>query len=647
MDSKKFFLAFLSVFIFTSILFAQSIDSTKIYRMSEVVITATKTRIPEIEAANSITVIDSTEIAEKGNSTVFDLLQNQYGLSYTQQGAPGSLSYVYLRGSDPGETLILIDGVDVNMPNDPGNTFDFANLPTDNINKIEILRGPQSTLYGSNAMAGVINIITKQGFGAPKFFLSTEGGSYNTYKGFAGIYGGTNIFNYSATLSRLKSDGFSSASSKYGNTEKDGTSNYNFTSRFGFNLLENFDLNLFIRYSKANTGLDQHGGEFGDDPTYVYNTEESTYRAEGKLNLFDGLWDQTIGLSFFRNVREYSFDSTLNNPASSSSIYDGNKIKFDWQNNFNLSKINTLTFGIESETEKAISDYFYNSSSYGNFQSVFPNASSTTTGIYLQDLINLDNQLFTSAGLRYDHHDRFGSVLTYRIAPAFVIWETGTKIKATVGTGFKSPSLFYLFDPAYGNKDLKPEKSFGWDAGIEQYLISSQLTAGINYFYNRFTDLFGFDNNFRTINIDKAETNGVELYLKTNPFENFNLSINYTITNSKNESVNSPDNGLSLLRIPKNKIGLNLNYSFMNNADINLEVISVGKRDDEDFNSYPAARVQLKNYSIVNLAASYQLNDQIKIYGRVDNLFNTYYEEILGYATPGLSAFAGIKLTLL
>ncbi|MCL5028683.1 MAG: TonB-dependent receptor [Bacteroidetes bacterium] len=646
MDSKKFFLAFLSVFIFTSISFAQSIDSTNIYRMSEVVITATKTKIPEIEAASSITVIDSTEIAEKGNSTVFGLLQNQYGVSYTQQGAPGSLSYVYLRGADPGETLILIDGVDVNMPNDPGNTFDFANLPTDNINKIEILRGPQSTLYGSNAMAGVINIITKQGFGAPKFFLSTEAGSYNTYKGFAGIYGGTDIFNYSATLSRLKTDGFSSASSKYGNTEKDGTSNYNFSSRFGFNLLENFDLNLFIRYSKANTGIDQHGGEFGDDPSYVYNTEESSYRAEGKLNLFDGLWDQTIGLSFFRNVREYSFDSTLNNPASSSSIYDGNKIKFDWQNNFNLSKINTLTFGIESETEKAISDYFYNSSSYGNFQSVFPNASSTTTGIYLQDLIILDNQLFTSAGLRYDHHDRFGSVLTYRIAPAFVIWETGTKIKATVGTGFKSPSLFYLFDPEYGNKDLKPEKSLGWDAGIEQYIINPNFNLGVNYFYNRFTDLFGFDNNFRTINIDKAETNGVEFYFKTNPFENLNISFNYTFTNSKNESVGSTDNGLPLLRIPKNKIGLNVNYFFISKADVNVELISVGERDDKDFNAYPAERVNLKNYTVANLAASYLLTNQIKIYGRVDNLFDTYYEEILGYATPGLSAYLGVKLTV-
>ncbi len=646
MDKKKFLYIFLVINFIAANIFAQNIDSTKVYKMSEVVVTATKIKIPEIETASSITVIDSTEISRQANSNIFDLLQNQVGITYAREGAPGSLSYIYIRGANPGETLILIDGVDVNMPNDPDNTFDFANLPSDNIERIEVLRGPQSTLYGSNAMAGVINIITKQGFGAPKFFLSAEGGSYNSYKGLAGINGGNDSFNYSATLSRFKSDGFSSASSKYGNTEKDGTSNYNLSSRLGFNLLKDFDLNLFIRYSKANTALDQHGGAFGDDPTYVYNTEEYSYRAEGNLNLFKGFWDQTIGLSFFRNVRKYSFDSTLNNPASSNSIYDGNKIKFDWQNNLKFSNFNTLTFGLESETEKAISDYFYNSSAYGSFQSVFPNTSSTSTGIYIQDLINLRNQLFTSAGMRYDVHNRFGSVITYRIAPAFVIWGSGTKIKATFGTGFKSPSLFYLFDPVYGNKDLKPENSLGWDAGVEQYLFNPNFILGLNYFYNRFTNLFGFDNNFKTINIDKAETNGFEFYFKSILFTNLNFNFNYTYTNSKDESIGSPDNGLPLLRIPKNKFGININYSFSEKTNLNLELISVGTRDDKDFNTYPVQRVRLDKYSVVNLAASYLITDQIKIFGRIDNLFNTYYEEILGYATPGLSEYLGINLTV-
>ena len=642
MDKKNFY-CFLILILFSSVSLAQVPDSTKLYHMSEVVITATKTSTPELEVASAISVIDSTEISRSENNSVFGLLKDQYGLSFSQQGAPGSLSYVYIRGADPGQTLILIDGVDMNLPNDPSNTFDFADLPVDNINRIEILRGPQSTLYGSNALAGVINIITKKGYGKPKFFLSTEGGSYNTYKALAGVSGGSNLINYSVTLSRFKSDGFSSASSKYGNTEKDGTSNFNTSSRIGFNIFNNFNLNLFIRYTKANTGFDQHGGEFGDDPTYVYGLEESSYNAEGNLSLLGGRWQQTFGASFFRNVRKYSFDSTLYNPASSSSIYDGNRLKFSWQNNFIISTNNTVTFGLESEKEQAVSDYYYYSSSYGLFASVFPNNQATTTGIYLQDQANLGQRFFTTAGIRYDRHSRFGSVVTFRIAPAFMIWETGTKIKATFGTGFKAPSLFYLFDPAYGNINLKPEKSVGWDAGIEQYFWKNNITIGLNYFNNHYTDLFGFDNNFKTVNIDKAVTDGIEFYINAKPLKPVNINLNYTLTNTKDESANSSDFGKELIRRPKNKIGFDLNYNFIQRANALLQVIYVGESYDTDFSTYPAVRVKLKSHTVVNLAASYRLTGMVELTGRINNLFNTYYEEILGYATPGLSGYAGVK----
>ena len=642
MDKKNFY-GFLILILFSSVSLAQMTDSTKLYRMSEVVVTATKTSTPELEVASAISVIDSTEISRSENNSVFGLLKDQYGLSFSQQGAPGSLSCVYIRGADPGQTLVLLDGVDMNLPNDPSNAFDFADLPVDNINRIEILRGPQSTLYGSNALAGVINIITKKGYGKPKFFLSTEGGSYNTYKALAGVSGGSNLINYSVTLSRFKSDGFSSASSKYGNTEKDGTSNFNTSSRIGFNIFNNFNLNLFIRYTKANTGFDQHGGEFGDDPTYVYGLEESSYNAEGNLSLLGGRWQQTFGASFFRNVRKYSFDSTLYNPASSSSIYDGNRLKFSWQNNFIISTNNTVTFGLESEKEQTVSDYYYYSSSYGLFASVFPNNQATTTGIYLQDQANLGQRFFTTAGIRYDRHSRFGSVVTFRIAPAFMIWETGTKIKATFGTGFKAPSLFYLFDPAYGNINLKPEKSVGWDAGIEQYFWKNNITIGLNYFNNHYTDLFGFDNNFKTVNIDKAVTDGIEFYINAKPLKPVNINLNYTLTNTKDESANSSDFGKELIRRPKNKIGFDLNYNFIQRANALLQVIYVGESYDTDFSTYPAVRVKLKSHTVVNLAASYRLTGMVELTGRINNLFNTYYEEILGYATPGLSGYAGVK----
>jgi vitamin B12 transporter len=641
---KKILLPLAVLILFFPILsVAQQSDSSKIFRMSEVVVTATRTKIPAIEAASSITVIDSTEIAALNKRSVFGLLKDQYGVSYTQQGAPGSLSYVYLRGADPGQTLVLLDGIALNMTNDPDNTYDFANLPVENIERIEILRGPQSTLYGSNALGGVINIITKEGSGKPKFFLSAEGGSYNSYNADAGFDGSLDKFNYSLTYSRFKSDGFSSASSKYGNTEKDGTSNYNISSRFGETFSSNFNLNFFAHFTKAQTALDQHGGFEGDDPTFVYNTEEQSYRTVGDLSLLGGIWDQTFSVSFYRNVRKYNFDSTLFNPASSNSLYDGNKIDLNWQNNLKLSN-NLISLGVDKEKEIAISDYFYNSSVYGNFNSIFPQNSATTFGIYIQDQLNEGKSFFSSFGVRYDKHSRFGSVITYRIAPTYVFWKTGTKIKATFGTGFKAPSLFYLFDPAYGNINLKPEKSTGWDVGIEQFLFQDKLDAGLNYFDNSFTDLFGFDNNFRTINVDKAETKGVEFYVSAKLPENIDLKFNYTYTDAKDLSNNSPDKNLPLLRRPKNKLGFNADYNFLEKVNANIEIIYVGERDDKDFNQYPVPRVKLPDYTLVNLSASYNFTKVVQFYGRIDNLFNKYYEDVLGYATPGQSEYLGIKL---
>ncbi len=634
------------LFILSSTALAQKSDSVKIYRLSEVVVTATRTAIPEIEAASSISVIDSSEIAQSNDLTVFDLLKNQYGVSLTKSGPLGSLSNIYIRGSGPGDTQVLVDGIPMNMPNDPSNTFDFADLPTDNIAKIEILRGPQSTLYGSDALAGVINIITKKGYGKPKFILSAEGGSYNTYKGLVGLNGGIDKFNYSVTASGTKSGGFSAASKIYGNTENDGTKNYNLSSRMGYKLTDNFEINLFMRYINAKTDLDQHGGLFGDDPTYIYKLAESSFRTEGKLSLLKGKWQQLYGISYFRNVREYSFDSTLYNPFTSSSIYDGNMLKLEWQNNIRLPYNNLVTLGIESETEKALSVYFSRSFAYGNTASLFPQKKSTTTGIYLQDQIKLANMFFGSFGVRYDRHSRFGSVFTYRIAPALVIWQTGTKIKATYGTAFKAPSIFYLYDPTYGNINLRPERNTGWDVGAEQYIYSDDVKAGFDYFHNDFTDLFGTDANYMTININKAETKGFEFYISAKPLKIADLSLNYTITDTKDLSPNSADYGHELLRRPEHKFGAGVNFHFSRKIDLDLQAYYVGRREDKVFSFYPARRIVLGGYTLVNLAASYNFTGNVEVYSRLNNLFNKYYEDIFGFATPGRSAYAGIKLDM-
>ncbi|HSR18621.1 MAG TPA: TonB-dependent receptor, partial [Ignavibacteriaceae bacterium] len=297
-----------------------------------------------------------------------------------------------------------------------------------------------------------------------------------------------------------------------------------------------------------------------------------------------------------------------------------------WQNNLKFSKRFSSLLGLETENEEALSEYYS-----GSYVSIFPFSKARTTGIYIQNQFNSGNNLFASISGRFDKHDLFGWAFTYRIAPAYVFWDTGTKFKATFGTGFRAPSLFNLFDPMYGNKELDPEKSIGWDAGIEQYFLNYKINIGVTYFYNSFKNLFGYDQKGRTINTDKAETSGIEVFLSAKPLDDLIIKTNYTFMNTKDKSTNSINYGKKLLRRPDHKAGLSFIYNFIRNANINLEIIYIGNREDIDFSS--SKRIILENYSLVNLAGSYKLLDLVEIFCRVENLFDTDYEEVFGYGT--------------
>jgi len=611
-------------------------------KTEEVVVTATRIETASSEVGSSITVITNQQIEQRQNTTVPEILRTVPALDVVRSGGPGGQTSVFIRGAKSEHTLVLIDGIEMNDPITPGRSYDFANLTTDNIERIEIIRGPQSTLYGSDAIGGVINIITKRGKGKPSGFVSAEGGSFNTFTEKAGVSGGNKWANYSLGISRWDTDGISAANEKDGNHEKDGYENTSISTRLGVTPAENLDADFILRYINAKADIDNSGGVGGDDPNNKADLEQLFFRTQVRLFLFNDLWEQKLGFSLTDLDRDYRNDTDADHPSDlDRSSYDGKILKFDWQHNLYLHETNTLTLGIENEEEKGKSKY-YSESAWGPYTSSFKEKTARTTGYYLQDQVKLRDSWFTTLGVRLDDHSRFGSETTYRIASAYLVRQTGTKFKGTYGTGFKAPSLYQLYSQ-YGNQNLDPEESTGWDIGVEQSLFDKKLILGVTYFSNEFDELIEFvgyeSGTSKYINVAEAEAKGVEIFASVRPIGDLIFRASYTYTDTEDKET-----GKDLLRRAQNKFGLDVNYQFMDKGNVNLSLVYVGKRDDNDYSTWPATRVELDDYVLANLAASYDITRNIQVFGRVENFLDEDYKEVKGFGTPELSAFAGCKL---
>lgn len=635
---------FLSLFLFLPFLAAQQ-DSVRSYALPPVYISATKTALSPLQVSSTISSIEQTEIRAKSTFTLYDVIKDEFGLTLARYGGPGQLSYIYTRGAAASQTLITLDGVELNMVNDPTNTVDLANIMLDNIERIEIVRGPQSTLYGSEAFGGIINLFSRGGNSdKDSYFFTAEGGSYSSYRGSAGLNGAYNNLTYSLQTSRYITEGFSSAAESDGNTEKDGTKNFNLLSTVGYLFTPSLKLTFTGKYTEADTDLDQTGGKFGDDPSYIFALQETAFKTglSYELNKDNRV---TASASYIRNFRKYSFDSTFNNPASSHSSYDGNKFRTELLGDFILNDALRLTAGAETEKEEAISDYF-NNGPFGIYSSTFPKKSLLTASGFLQAQAELYKNLSGSYGIRLDNQERFGNAVTFRIAQGYLIESISTKLKFTYGNAYKAPSLFYLYDPAYGNADLKPEKSSGWEAGLEHYLSSPSSHIGLTYFRTDYKELFGFDATFRAVNVNAAEAYGAELYFRGEISPVLTIKANYTWMKTADKSPGSADENKPLLRRPEHKLGLNATWQASEKALVNLQAVFTGIREDKDFSTWPATRKELSSYTLVNAAVSYRAYSFVTVFARAENLLNASYQEVLGYGHPEISFYGGIRFDI-
>jgi len=608
--------------------------------LPEVVVTANRLNTPVSQIANSMTVITAKDIEQKQAGTALEALQGVLGLTLFQNGAAGQSSGIFMRGADAGHTLVLMNGVPLNNPISTSREFDYLDqLSNDDISQVEVVRGPMSSIYGTNATAGVVNIITRKMGNGPQGSFLFEGGAYQSFREAATASAGNDLGNFDLSVSRFDTQGFPSADKNLGNSVNSLDGNTSASLRVGVLPSSEMDNSFFARYSQAHTNLPAFGGSGGDDPNFFLDERLWVSGTQSKWDIWKDVWEQSLSLSFTDDLQKFTDDlSSYANSHFERGVYEGQGAQVSWQNDIHPWKEETLVAGLQEQQEWGRVD---DTTDYGYGLSQALIQSTATTGSYfLESQTTLLDRFFMTLGGRLDAVSSFGSQVTYRAAAAYFVPGLETKIKGSYGTGFTAPSLYQLYSP-YGDPNLKAENSQGWDVGVEQSFTKTGMKMGATYFHNSFTNLIDFDpNTFLYNNIGSALTEGWELFFSAKPLPGLECRADYTYTWAVNL-----DTGDQLVRRPQDKADLSLGYQ-QGPGSVGFSFLYVGDRPDVAFTNFTSTPKTLAAYALVNLTTSYALDDHFKLFGRMDNLFNTQYEEVYGYGTPGLSVYVGTKVSL-
>jgi vitamin B12 transporter len=621
---KKLFVLF-GVLIFSCSLFAS--ETAKIEE--ETTVTATKEEVSIKEISKKVVVVTKEEIENSGSATVLDVLKTVPGVIVSSTGSQGGVANIYLRGAKPGQTLIMIDGIEVSDPMSVDNSFDFSNLTASNIQRIEIVYGSTSVVYGSDAMAGVINIITVSKTNGSS--LKIEGGSNKTKYGAFSLQNSVNNLTYWIKGNYFDTDGISSASEKYGNTEKDGYENK--TAMFGINYqLCDSDLRFSGILIDTNGDLDNFGGAYGDNLTYTYE-RKNTYLKGSWLK--KAVWGNNSKTALIFTYSKTQRD--LLDPGVILGNYNGEQYKINWHNTLTVANIHNISFGVEYEKEQGDS-YYKSVSDWGEFESIFDNKDISTTGIYLIDRISLANSQTIELGLRYEDNDMFGSKTTYQAGYVKNVENAGLTFRLNAGTSFKAPSLYQLFSD-YGDENLKAEEGDTYEIGFDKQIFNGSTVFSATYYYYTFDNLIDFDSAlFKYQNIKEAELKGFELAIRYYS-KYFNCSFIYNDYKTEDKETSEP-----WLRRPDNSFTFNMNFNY-NKFSCNLNGTYNSDRKDLDFSTWPAQAVVLDSYTVFNVKLNYKVNKNLSVYVKGRNITDEDYELVYGYGTYKDTYFGGIVFT--
>ncbi|MFN5553428.1 MAG: TonB-dependent receptor plug domain-containing protein [Hyphomonadaceae bacterium] len=635
----------LSPFAFVTSAAAQSALAAPAAGQAEtIVITATRTPTRASRVGSSVTVIDTPAIARAQSIPVIDLLRDVPGVAFSRTGGVGSLTTVRIRGAESDQTVLLIDGVKLNDPSGPGGGFNFANLLVGNLERIEVLRGPQSTLYGSQAMGGVVQIITRSGdvpFGAS---VTLEGGDLNTKRARGSVRGQFGDLSYVLAAGQFETDGVSSAKA---GKERDGYKNTLAQSRLDYAFNDHLSLEARVFWSDSEVGIDGFPA-----PSFVLadtlersKTEELIVYTGANLTLLDGRSRTRFGIS------ETQTDRTNLNPTlavQNTFVGNGTNRRAEFQSSLDVTPQFQIVGGGEFEQSRLRTA----SPSVSNPNPNPLRAKSELSALYLQGQASPASWLTATLGVRWTDHDSFGEALNTRATLAASLNQGNTIVRAALADGFKSPTPFQLFSN-FGNAKLQPEEASSVEIGVEQAWFSRRLIGSITYFQRDTVNQIDFVSCFGNTaaicvgrpsgtydNIARTKADGTEFTLEAKPTPQLSLSAGFATLDARNKVRGTANFNRLLPRRAKETGFTTIGYVF----DFGLDVSATYSRIGDSFNN-ASNTVVIKGYDLVTLRASQKVNAHWTVFARVENAGDEIYETITGYGSPRRQTLVGLRAT--